>query len=185
MGKTIKRYNESTKQWENIYGPDVTVIQQMEDGSSISDTHVSVTNANYASEDGTETTLDDTLSVISDDISRLQRNVSWLAEHGGGGGNGGGGGGPVAAYGIVVTSPANVTNAGSVYVDGTGLTVSFMITGGSPNETCSYTYQYDMGMSQKTDTVIGKEITVHLDLTKNSKKDHDFLIRATKLSPPR
>ena len=181
MGKTIKRYNESTKQWENIYGPDVTVIQQMEDGSSISDTHVSVTNANYASEDGTETTLDDTLSAISDDISRLQRNVSWLAEHGGGGGNGGGGGGPVAAYGIVVTSPANVTNAGSVYVDGTGLTVSFMITGGSSNETCSYTYQYDMDISQKTDTIIGKEITVHLDLTKNSKKDHDFLIRATNI----
>ena len=178
MGKTIKKYNESTQKWENIYGPEVTIIQQMEDGTQISDTDVAVTNPNYVTEEGNNTTLDETLSVISDDISKLQRNVSWLAEHGGGGGNGGGGG-VITSYGIVVTSPMNVTNAGSVYVDETGLTVTFMITGGSQNETCTYTYQYDMDVSQRKETALGKEITVQLDLTKNDKKEHDFLIKAT------
>lgn len=180
MGKTFKRYNESTKKWENVYAPETTVIQQLEDGSNISDTNVVVTNYNYAGGDEENVTLDDTLTVISDDISRLQRNVSWLAEHGGGGGNGGGGSSS-ASYGIIVVTPTNVTNGGSVLVDSTGLTVTFMITGGTQSDPCTYYYQYDSETSSKVETTVGKEITVNLDLTKNSLKEHVFIIRATNM----
>lgn len=179
MGKTLKRYNEITKKWENVYAPDTTVIQQLEDGSNISDTNVIVTNLNYSEGAEEETTLNDTLNTISDDISRLQRNVSWLAEHGGGGGNSGGGGG--ASYGIVVVSPANVLNGGSVYADSTALTVVFMITGGTSNDPCSYYYQYDTETSQRVEDTVGKEVRVTLDLTKNSLKQHTFIIRATNM----
>lgn len=180
MGKTLKKYNEVTKQWENVYAPDTTIIQQLADGSNISDTNVVVTNLNYSEGAEEDVTLNDTLNTISDDISRLQRNVSWLAEHGGGGGNGGGGGGG-ASYGIVVVSPANVLNGGSVYADSSALTVVFMITGGSQNDPCSYYYQYDTETSQKVEDTVGKEVRVTLDLTKNSLKQHTFIIRATNM----
>ena len=89
MSKYLKRYNEETGKWELVSAPDVSVVQQLEDGSDITDTNVVITNVNYAGGESGETTLNKTLTVISDDISRLERNVSWLAEHGGGGGTGG------------------------------------------------------------------------------------------------
>ena len=137
MSKYLKKYNKETNEWELVSAPDVSVVQKLEDGSDITDTNVIVTNPNYAIESG-NTTLDDTLTVINDDISRLQRNVSWLAEHGGGGGQGGGGG-TVSSFGIVIISPI-LTADNSVYVSGETLEVEFMITGGSEGDICSYEY---------------------------------------------
>ena len=89
MGKIIKKYNETTGVWEPILTPDVSITQVLENGDNISDTNVVVTNENYSSDDlENPATLDETLTVISDDISKLQRNVSWLAKHGTGGGGG-------------------------------------------------------------------------------------------------
>ena len=85
MSKVLKRYDETTGEWIIVSAPDVSVVQQIEDGSDISDTNVIVTNYNYIDGEGRKT-LNDTLTDINDDISKLQRNVSWLAEHGGGGG---------------------------------------------------------------------------------------------------
>lgn len=177
MGKTFKKYNEQTKKWENFYVPDATIIQQMQDGADIIDTNVVVTNINYTG-DEEKTTLNDTLSTISDDISRLQRNVSWLSEHGGGGGGQGGGGG-FSDYGVVITSPTDITSEGYVYVDATALTVTFMITGGSQSDTCSYRYRYDTDLSQEVNVNFGEEVAIQLDLTKGNKKDHTLQISAT------
>jgi len=146
MSKIIKKYNETTGVWEPILTPDVSITQVLENGDNISDTNVVVTNENYSSDDlENPTTLDETLTVISDDISKLQRNVSWLAKHGTGGG--GGGGGLNVSYGFEVTyKKGNETlpleKGQSIYTESNQLSVTFVITGGTAGDPCTYTYTY-------------------------------------------
>ena len=71
MAIYAKKYNEKLKKWEVV--------------SPTSDSDIVVLNNNYT-DSGNPVTLNSTLSKISSDIEKLQRNVSWLAEHGGGGG---------------------------------------------------------------------------------------------------
>ena len=47
MSKVLKRYDETTGEWIIVSAPDVSVVQQIKDGSDISDTNVIVTNYNY------------------------------------------------------------------------------------------------------------------------------------------
>ena len=186
MSKYLKRYNEETGKWELISAPDVSVVQQLEDGSDITDTNVVITNVNYAGGESGETTLNETLTVISDDISRLERNVSWLAEHGGGGGTGGGTGG-TAAFGIEIISPVLTDNA--AYVSGKTFEIEFMITGGTDGEECQYAYVYDS--NPQTNYVIAevnKSIKILIDNTSSDSKEHSIIIRAinpygTNISP--
>ena len=140
MGKQLKKYNEQTKQWELISGeqPDVNIIKVLSGETEISDENIIVTNYNYAEDENT--TLNETLSVISDDISKLQRNVSWLAEHGGGGGGGGGGVTPTG-YGIIIHDPD--IQDGAVFTKEESLTVRFAITGGTSEDTFQYRYVFD------------------------------------------
>lgn len=138
MAKYLKRYNEESKKWEVVSAPDVTVIHEIEGGTKIPDTDVVVTNYNYSGEEGIST-LDDTLSTISEDIARLQRNVSWLGEHGGGGGGGNTGG--VTTYGIEIISPLIEDNV--VYVSTESFTVKFKVTGGTDSDDFQYHAIYD------------------------------------------
>lgn len=185
MAKFLKRYNEETQQWELISAPDVSVIQQLESGSDITDTNVVVTNINYAGDSGETQNLDETLTVISDDISRLQRNVSWLAEHGGGGG--GGGTGPSSPFGIVIVSP--VLTDGAAYVSGKTFEIEFMITGGTDGEQCEYSYVYDSNPQTDYALVdVGTSVKIPIDNTGSSLKEHSMIIRAknpygTNISP--
>lgn len=180
MSKALKRYDETTGEWRIVSAPDVSVVQQIEDGSDISDTNVIVTNYNYATGEEKKT-LNDTLTDINDDISKLQRNVSWLAEHGGGGGSGGGGA-VIASYGIEVDTP-NVENGGSVYLrkeEAQIVEVIFRITGGSPGDICRFTYQYDTDpQSSPKDLEVDKYYTLKFDNTESSLKEHYLIIRAT------
>ena len=174
MAKYLKRYNEETQEWELVSAPDVSVVQKLEDGSDITDTNVIVTNINYAGESGETPNLDETLTVISDDISRLQRNVSWLAEHGGGGG---GGTGSTVSFGIVIVSP--VLTDGAAYVSGKTFEVEFMITGGTDGEQCEYAYVYDS--NPQTDYAlisVGTSVKIAIDNTGSSLKEHSMIIRA-------
>ena len=146
MSKVLKKYNKETKKWEVISEPLVNVESITYNGEELNDNLIGVTNPFYTNSDSAST-LNDALSCIGSDIAELQRNVSWLAEHGGGGGgNGGGGGGgggdTPAGYGIYVTYPTLENN--SVYISTTEVIVKFMITGGTQgDEVCQYRYTYD------------------------------------------
>ena len=179
MSKVLKRYDETTGEWIIVSAPDVSVVQQIEGGSDISDTNVIVTNYNYIDGEGRKT-LNDTLTDINDDISKLQRNVSWLAEHGGGGG--GQGGGSIASYGIEVDTP-NVVNGGAVYLrkeEAQHVQVIFRITGGSAGDICKFAYQYDNDpQSPEMSLEVDKNYTLNFDNTQSTLKEHHLIIRAT------
>lgn len=138
MAKYLKHYNKETKKWELISAGETTVIQTFDSGTPIFDKNVSITSSDYTTNESGNTNLKDTLGVISDDIKRLQRNVSWLAEHGGG--NSGGNGGN-SSYGIVLVSPVIENNA--VYVTEDSLAIKFRITGGTSSDTFRYRYTLD------------------------------------------
>lgn len=146
MSKIIKKYNETTGVWEPILTPDVSITQVLENGDSITDANIVVTNENYSNDNlENPATLDDTLTVISDDISKLQRNVSWLAKHGTGGG--GGGGNFNVSYGFEVTYKNGtevlpIEKGQSIYTETSQLSVTFTITGGTAGDPCTYTYTY-------------------------------------------
>lgn len=140
MAKYLKRYNKKTNKWEIISGGETTVIQTFDSGSTIYDKNIMVSAPDYTGNAGEEAShLDETLGVISNDIKKLQRNVSWLAEHGGGGGGNGTGGN--ASYGIVLISPLVENNA--VYVTEDTLSIKFRITGGTDSDTFRYRYTLD------------------------------------------
>lgn len=173
MSKFLKRYNETTHKWELVSAPDVSVEQKLEDGSDITDTNVVITNEIYAKEE--RTTLDEALTNISDDISRLQRNVSWLAEHGGGGS--GGGGGDQKSFGIEIISPTITDNA--AYVTGKTFEIEFMITGGSEGDECSYAYVYDSNpQTDYAKASVNTSIRIPIDNTESALKEHSIIIRA-------
>ena len=138
MGKkSLKVYNETTREWELISTPDVSVEVRLPDGAEITDNDVKITNSKYVKEDE-EVTLSDVLDNIDDDITRLQRNVSWLDAHKG---EGGGGGGGSTSYKIKIISP-NPEN-GNVYINSDEIRVQFTITGPESDDSCSYAYQFD------------------------------------------
>ena len=179
MAKYFKRYNKQSKKWELVSSPDVTIIHELDGGTKISDTDVVVTNYNYAEEGEETTTLDEALSTISDDISRLQRNVSWLGEHGGGGGGGGGGGYNPTLYGIEIISPIIENNA--VYINTTSFSVRFKITGGTSADQYRYRYIFD-GTDISDYTTINNEedktITIRDINSVTQSTTHSFQIEA-------
>lgn len=166
MSKVLKKYNKETKQWEIISDSIVNVDNIIYNGEELNDNNIGVTNPFYNNDSAS--TLNDALSCIGSDIAELQRNVSWLAEHGGGGGgNGGGGGGgggdTPAGYGIYVTYPTLENN--SVYISTTEVIVKFMITGGTQgDEVCQYRYTYDdTYTSQYIGCKLNEVITIKID----------------------
>lgn len=176
MAKHLKRFNKTTGEWEIISSPDVNINATLEDGSSIKDTNVIITNYNYVDDAETGKTLDDTLTDISDDISKLQRNVSWLAEHGGNGGSGNGGS-ILGGYGIVIETP--ILESGATYVNSDKVQVTFRITGGTDGDYCKYSYEYDNNRSGDQDTPVNTTVTLTFDNTNSTLTRHTLTIRAT------
>lgn len=176
MAKYLKRFNKTTGEWEIISSPDVNINATLEDGSTIKDTNIVVTNYNYVDDDETGKTLDDTLTDISDDISKLQRNVSWLAEHGGNGGSGDGGS-SLGGYGIVIENP--ILEGSSAYVNGDKVQVAFRITGGTDGDICKYSYTYD-GTTPKgyQELSVNTTVTITLDNTNSTLTRHYLTIYA-------
>ena len=107
MAIYAKKYNEKLQKWEVV--------------SPTSDSDIVVLNNNYT-DSGNPVTLNSTLSKISSDIEKLQRNVSWLAEHGGGGG-GGNGGTQGSNYAIMILNPGVTDN--QLFVSSRTFTISF------------------------------------------------------------
>lgn len=174
----LKKFNKETNSWEIILSnaKDITVKPVLEGDIPITDDDVIVTNYNYEEGSGT-TTLNETLTTISDDISKLQRNVSWLSEHGGGGGGGGGGTG--SGYAFVLMSP-NITN-GVYYSEESSLTVTFMITGGTSADIYNYRYTFDGERSPYLSTGNNELVSINIgDLNRiNTGTTHSFVLEGT------
>lgn len=163
MAIYAKKYNNISGKWEVI--------------SPTSDNDVVVLNNNYT-ESGTPVTLNHTLSQISGDIEKLQRNVSWLAEHGGGGG--GYGTGSASNYGIVVTNGGMTDN--QLYVNSKNFTVYFKITGGTATDYVQYRCTYDGNALDNNYAQVRVNTTVKVDVSDIEKYStvapHTFIIDA-------
>ncbi len=183
MPKVLKKYNPVTKKWESLTESVINIEDIQINNLPITDNHIDITNPFYTNNDGAST-LNDALSSIGSDIAKLQRNVSWLAEHGGGGGNGGGGGsdsgGSSVSYGIYVTYPTLENN--TVYVSDSKLVIKFMITGGTDDEVCQYRYVYDDTYTSQSVGCKVNEITTitieDINMVTNS-TTHNITINAT------
>ena len=75
-GKSVSIKNKTTNEWEIVAGSDASQI--------------STSNPDVLVSGEVNISVDQALSRTNKKIEALQRNVSWLAEHGGGGGGGGG-----------------------------------------------------------------------------------------------
>lgn len=163
MAIYAKKYNKNLKKWEVI--------------SPTSDNDVVVLNNNYT-ESGTPVTLNHTLSQISGDIEKLQRNVSWLAEHGGGGG--GYGTGSISNYGITITNGGVTDN--QLYVSSKNFTVSFKITGGTATDYVQYRCTYDGNALYDNYTKVRVNTTIKVEISDIEKYStvapHTFIIEA-------
>ena len=178
MAKYLKRYNKKTQKWEIISGGETTVIQTIDSGTPIYDKNITVTSESYTEYAGNDALkLNETLGVIDNNIKKLQRNVSWLAEHGGGGGGNGTGGN--SSYGIVVVSPLIENNA--VYVTEDSLTIKFRITGGTESDTFRYRYTLD-GINTTSYVAVNNDELITINIPSLSKLSnstmHTVLIEA-------
>ena len=81
---TLRKYNKELGRWENIASDDASGIY--------SDNPILTQNGT-----GNVVSVEDILLRYRADITTLQRNVAWLAKHGGGGSGGSGGGSGVTA----------------------------------------------------------------------------------------
>lgn len=169
MPKYLKKYNEITGKWEVISPTSTDDIYVM--NTSFNDSSTPVSN------------LTNVLNGINSDIDRLQRNVSWLAEHGGGGGSIGGTGGGVIGgsnYKIVVLN-AGISND-TLFVNDKSFSVTFKFTGGSLTDDVEYRVIYDGNYinDKFTKTRVNTNITITIDdIEKYSHvTPHSFIIEA-------
>ena len=164
MSKYLRKYNEKTGKWEII--------------SPTSTDDICVSNTQFNNETTPISKLTDVLNGIGDDISKLKRNVSWLAEHGGGGG--GIGSGNTTNYKVVIMN-AGVTND-TLYVNESKFSVTFKITGGSINDMIDYRVIYDGSYINNayTKVKVNTNVTIDIDdIEKYSKvTPHTFIIEA-------
>jgi hypothetical protein len=164
MSKYLKKYNEKTGKWEII--------------SPTSTDDICVTNTQFNNEITPVSKLTDVLNDIGNDISKLKRNVSWLAEHGGGGG--GIGTGNAVMYKVIIMN-AGVSND-TLYVNQSKFSVRFKITGGSVNDEVSYRIIYDGNYINNTftKTKVNTNITINIDNIDmySQVTPHTFIIEA-------
>ncbi len=128
MAKYLRKFNKETNKWE-VLSPNYS-------------SDIYVTNPSISQTSDGPKNLDTVITSINDDITKLKRNVSWLAEHGGGGGGGIGGGiGSSTEYKFHITT-AGVMND-TIYVQEMPFTVNFKINGGSVKDKVSYQVYYN------------------------------------------
>lgn len=99
-GKSVSIKNKVTNEWEIVAGSDASQI--------------STSNPDVLVSGEVNISVDQALSRTNKKIETLQRNVSWLAEHGGGGGGGGGD----------FTSSIKLTNGGITTSEGVNILYS-------------------------------------------------------------
>lgn len=87
---------------------------------------IAATNSKFQHEENTTPSVDAVLENHEDRVSKLERNVSWLAKHGGGGsgGSGGSGGGPSITEATCKIVVNNIESGGDVILDSNGLTIN-------------------------------------------------------------
>ena len=87
-------------------------------------TGVAVDNPKLLKEDENITSVDAILENHEDRVTKLERNVSWLAKHGGGGSGSGSGGGSSISEATCKILVNNTESGGSVVVDQNGLNIT-------------------------------------------------------------
>ena len=86
-------------------------------------TGISVTNPKLLLEDQSVTSVDEVLERHQEAVSRMERNISWLAEHGGGGSGTGGGGGSDVTEATCNITVNGLESGNQVLVDQSGLQI--------------------------------------------------------------
>lgn len=86
---------------------------------------IAVNNTKFQHEEDTTPSVDSVLENHEDRVSKLERNVSWLAKHGGGG-SGSGGGDITITEATCRIIANNVESGGAVILDENGLTINLM-----------------------------------------------------------
>lgn len=87
-------------------------------------TGIQTTNPKLVQEDGQGKSIDEVLENHEDRVSKLERNVSWLAEHGGGGSGTGGGGGTSITEATTTILVNDEASGSSVIIDQNGLRIT-------------------------------------------------------------
>jgi len=79
-------------------------------------------------------------------MSKLERNMAWIYQHGAKGGGGGGGGGSVDGTSYTI----NIEEGNRIYTSGNSVTVHITITGGSSRKTFQVVIQDTYGNTKGT-----------------------------------
>mgnify|MGYP003186956801 CR=1 FL=1 len=165
-GKSVSIKNKTTNEWEIVAGSDASQI--------------STSNPDVLVSGEVNISVDQALSRTNKKIETLQRNVSWLAEHGGGGGGGGGD----------FTSSIKLTNGGITTSEGVNILYSttkevkldYLITALKNNQKFTITVSLDgnsvisgqEGWSGTPGSLIIKNISQY-----SSSNSHSVVVTAT------
>lgn len=172
MGKSLKRYNESTGKWEPI-------SPSHDSNSTNIDSNIVVTSACYT-ESGETTMLDETLCKVSDDIKQMKRNIAWLARHGGGGSGTGGGSSTSNDYYIAIDKWDTEDKVAYIAFENGEFDFQFQVIGAKESLEFSYTVLFDGNTIKEGGTTYGgklNKITVkNIDTTMDN---HSLYITAT------
>ena len=122
----IKHWNESTHQWEI-------------DGASNAN-NIELANPGFLDEDGNSISVDEGFTKVDNRLSKIERNVAWIYQHGAkGGGSGSGGTVDSTAYTI------EIEEGSRVYTSGNSIKVHITINGGSIRRSFNVIIQDESG----------------------------------------
>jgi len=151
----IKKYDENLKKWVVV--------------SSDAATGIKTTNTKLLNSDETVISVDKALERLRDDMTTAQKNISWLALHGGGG-SGGGGGSSITEATCVITVN-DLATGGAVAMDNSGLRITLGSQSSSATKNWNITvrigsYQVATGTASFTNStfyVAATKITPYLN----------------------
>ena len=147
---TLRKYNKELDRWENIASDDASGIY--------SDNPILTED-----EAGNVMSIEDILLRYRAEIAKLQRNVAWLAKHGGGGSGGSGGSGGVNAT-LSVLDPADDVSEITSLVWSNDIThLSYKLTSNAKT-TFTITIRLNNSVVQ-TDTITAKSYTGSISMS--------------------
>lgn len=144
MSKT-KYWDEQTQQW---------VITGASNALNIE-----LSNPGYLDENGESISVDQGFTKIDNRMSKLERNMAWIYQHGAKGG-GGGGGGSIDGTSYTI----NIEEGNRIYTSGNSVTIHITITGGSSKKTFQVVIQDTYGNTKGTYVITSltqTEITIN------------------------
>lgn len=113
---SIRSYNSETGKWETVASSEATEL--------------STSSPEFLLEGEERTSVNNAMLRINDKISKLERNVSWLALHGGGGS---GGGGLDDSIKITNSDIVNENGVNTLYLNSKSITLNYLITSKNAN----------------------------------------------------